>query len=409
MGFAVVDVETTGFAAGRDRIIEIAVVHLSPTGAITDEWCTLLNPHRDLGPQHIHGITTREVLPAPAFADIAGDLLARLSGRVLVAHNLSFDARFLHAELTQTGIPLPPGATEGLCTMTLAPHYLPTPRRNLAACCAAAGIPLTNAHSALHDARATAALLAHYLAADGFTTPPGPSAPGTAHFPARGSRPTPSSLTAPTDPAHLPTAGLSTPGSPTTTADPAHRLAASLPTPDNLTALAAPAHLPAASLSTTSRPTGPDWIALLAAAQSLRWPPVPARNTPVVHRSPGPRTTRPRRPRYRNRTTSVHNGHSATYPGLPSPTPLPAGFRLGPGDRIAFTGQTDQPRELLQAHATAAGLVTHPENVCRWTKVVVAADPDSLSTKARKARDYRIPIITEPVFARLLAELRTPG
>jgi hypothetical protein len=40
----------------------------------------LVNPARDLGPQHIHGIQSRDVLPAPFFADIAGDLAIGLAG-----------------------------------------------------------------------------------------------------------------------------------------------------------------------------------------------------------------------------------------------------------------------------------------------------------------------------------------
>ena len=34
-------------------------------------------------------------------------------------------------------------------------------------------------------------------------------------------------------------------------------------------------------------------------------------------------------------------------------------------------------------------------------KLVVAADPDSLSGKARKARDYGIPVVTEDGFERI--------
>jgi len=34
--------------------------------------------------------------------------------------------------------------------------------------------------------------------------------------------------------------------------------------------------------------------------------------------------------------------------------------------------------------------------------LVIAADPDSLSGKARKAADYGIPIVTERAFAGLL-------
>jgi DNA polymerase-3 subunit epsilon len=35
-------------------------------------------------------------------------------------------------------------------------------------------------------------------------------------------------------------------------------------------------------------------------------------------------------------------------------------------------------------------------------KLLVAADPDTLSGKGRKARDYGIPVITEDAFAGML-------
>lgn len=41
--------------------------------------------------------------------------------------------------------------------------------------------------------------------------------------------------------------------------------------------------------------------------------------------------------------------------------------------------------------------------VTKKVKLVVAADPDSLSGKARKARDYGIPVVTEDGFARMLS------
>lgn len=39
------------------------------------------------------------------------------------------------------------------------------------------------------------------------------------------------------------------------------------------------------------------------------------------------------------------------------------------------------------------------------TKVVVAADPDSLSGKAKKARGYAIPIVTEGAFGQMLEDM----
>ena len=94
-GFAVVDVETTGLFPGIHRIAEIAVVHVEPDGTISNRWKTLVNPERDLGPQHIHGIRAADILHAPVFADIAHDVMDLLAGRVLVAHNVHFDYRFV--------------------------------------------------------------------------------------------------------------------------------------------------------------------------------------------------------------------------------------------------------------------------------------------------------------------------
>jgi len=162
-GFAVVDLETTGLYPRTDRVVEAAVVHLSADGQITGEFGTLINPGRDVGPTRIHGIRAADVLHAPAFADAAATIWQLLSGRVLVAHNVPFDARFMEAEFNRCGGRMPPPV---MCTMQLASYYLPDlPGRNLAACCAAANIPLTRWHSAMDDARAAAQLLACYRAA----------------------------------------------------------------------------------------------------------------------------------------------------------------------------------------------------------------------------------------------------
>jgi DNA polymerase-3 subunit epsilon len=169
-GFAVVDLETTGlYPGGRDRVVEVAVVSVDAKGCVVADWSTLVNPCRDVGPTSLHGLRPRDLVNAPAFGDVAAELAGLLAGRVLAAHNLSFDARFLTAEYAALGYPgVPLTAGHGICTMRLARHYLSYAARSLADCCAVAGWRHENAHSALSDAHAAARLLGCYLeAADG--------------------------------------------------------------------------------------------------------------------------------------------------------------------------------------------------------------------------------------------------
>lgn len=160
--FAVVDVETTGLFHQVDRIIEIAVIRVEGNGNLVDEYVTLVNPNRDLGPTHIHGLTAKEVRDAPTFAEIAGDVLERLSGAVFVSHNVQFDFKFMQSEMSRLGHVLP--ETPLLCTMQLAGNVDSNiPGRSCEACCTHFGIPFEQTHSAYHDAKATAQLLTQCL------------------------------------------------------------------------------------------------------------------------------------------------------------------------------------------------------------------------------------------------------
>ena len=145
---AVVDVETTGFSR-HDRVVEFACVTVVD-GAVVDEYETLIQPNRDPGPVHVHGITPDMLQTAPQFDAVAGDIASRLDGAVLVAHNISFDIRMLRQEAQRlTGTDFDPG--EGLCTYKLT-------RQKLALAAADAGLPEPN-HTALTDARTVALLV----------------------------------------------------------------------------------------------------------------------------------------------------------------------------------------------------------------------------------------------------------
>jgi len=166
--YAVIDIETTGLSlAYHHRILEIAVVLVDDDGNLVYEWETLLNPQRDVGATEIHGLTAAAVYSAPTFDQIAAELESLLRGRVPVAHNLTFDALFLSAEYERLGYSVPLSPTSGLCTMRLASLYLPAGPRTLEACCDCIGCRIESAHAALEDARATAKLLSHYIQKDG--------------------------------------------------------------------------------------------------------------------------------------------------------------------------------------------------------------------------------------------------
>jgi DNA polymerase-3 subunit epsilon len=91
-------------------------------------------------------------------------------------------------------------------------------------------------------------------------------------------------------------------------------------------------------------------------------------------------------------------------PGIGAEVVDPARFGLNVCDLVVFTGDMDVPREEWIARAASAGLVAH-SGVTKKVALVIAADPDSLSGKARKAADYGIPIVTEHAFSLLLDDL----
>lgn len=155
---AVIDVETTGLYR-TDRVVEIAIVTMDATGRVTDEFDTLVNPHRDPGPVWIHGVTASMLIDAPGFDDIAGHVAARLNGAVVVAHNLGFDTRMIGQEFTRAGIDVDWGA--GLDT-------LQATGCKLGVACAEYGISQQGAHRALYDARSTGQLL--LAVSDAFTS-----------------------------------------------------------------------------------------------------------------------------------------------------------------------------------------------------------------------------------------------
>jgi DNA polymerase-3 subunit epsilon len=161
-GFAVIDVETTGFSPEVDRIVEVAMVILDAAGSEIDAFCTLVDPGRDPGPTHVHGISEEMLTGAPTFAAIHPHLAQQLSGRVVVGHNVDrFDLAFLRAECRRVGgDALVAGPIATVDTLRMAQRHLDLPgKARLVDCCDHFALSWVDHHNALGDARVTAALL----------------------------------------------------------------------------------------------------------------------------------------------------------------------------------------------------------------------------------------------------------
>jgi len=165
LGYAVVDVETTGMRARMgDRVTEIAVVHVDGD-RVGVAFESLVNPEVPI-PRYIAaltGIDDAMVRGAPRFDEVADQVLAALNGRVFVAHNARFDWAFVRAEVERAGGLAP--RVQRLCTVRLTRALVPElGRRNLDSVMYFFGVEADRRHRAGGDALATAAVLRRLLA-----------------------------------------------------------------------------------------------------------------------------------------------------------------------------------------------------------------------------------------------------
>jgi len=164
--FVVVDLETTGLDVEGASILEIGAIRISQL-KIVDRFETLLRPLGKL-PRTIvalTGIHDAMVAEAPAERRALPSFvrwLDRTPTAPFVAHNASFDHRFVSRALDLCGLPPYRGAV--LCTRKLARRLIPElGRYNLDQLCAHFGIANRARHRALGDAEATARALLDLL------------------------------------------------------------------------------------------------------------------------------------------------------------------------------------------------------------------------------------------------------
>ncbi len=167
--FAVVDVETTGFSARIENVIELGIsVQLG--GREVQSFSSLVGPAVPVSPfiTRLTGLRQSDLRTAPLFADIVTSVARCFDGvDFVVAHNVAFDRAFLEVAFVECRRDFPP----------LLPWIDPVPiaRKHLGFAklgrvAAHYGIAHDRAHRALDDARVTATVLYRLAAEVGLTT-----------------------------------------------------------------------------------------------------------------------------------------------------------------------------------------------------------------------------------------------
>ena len=105
--YVVFDIETTGFSAENDRIIEIGAVRVEK-GEITDKFSVFVNPQLPIPfeIEKLTGISDEMVMNEPAIEKILPQFLDFCKGAVMVAHNAGFDMSFIRKNSRTTGAAL---------------------------------------------------------------------------------------------------------------------------------------------------------------------------------------------------------------------------------------------------------------------------------------------------------------
>ncbi|MEM9546749.1 MAG: exonuclease domain-containing protein [Bacteroidota bacterium] len=163
--YAVVDLETTGGIAKRDKITEIGIVIFDGKEVIKT-YQTLVNPGRSIPPEitRITGITNEMVTDAPFFYEVAKDVVELTEGAIFVAHNVRFDYSFLKEQFASLGYTF---TKRQLCTVRLSRRAFPGLRSySLGNLIRHFNIEVGARHRALDDALATAELLKKILNQD---------------------------------------------------------------------------------------------------------------------------------------------------------------------------------------------------------------------------------------------------
>ena len=153
------DLETTGLNTSQDRIIEFALIRITPHGDVLER-VRRFNPGIPIPPDAtaIHGITDADVADEPPFSATARSLAELLEGCDLAGFNIKgFDIPMLLAEFKRAGVPFSLQGRRLIDAQAI--FHREEPRDLSAAARFYLGREHREAHTALGDIRTTAAVL----------------------------------------------------------------------------------------------------------------------------------------------------------------------------------------------------------------------------------------------------------
>lgn len=148
-----VDIETNGGNGERGRITEIALIRVEE-GEVVEEYTTLINPGSPIPYwiTRLTGITNDDLVDAPYFDEVAGEIARILDGAIFVAHNVRFDFSFVKRQLEAVGYTFRPKL---FCTVRMSRALYPENKgHSLEKIIARHGISVDDRHRAYADAKA---------------------------------------------------------------------------------------------------------------------------------------------------------------------------------------------------------------------------------------------------------------
>ena len=153
--FIAVDLETTGLEFDKDEIIEVALVRFKDGKAAESLDCLVKPLNVKLRPfiEKLTGITQKELDGSEDFAALAGKIRGFIGDDPIVAHNASFDARFLRQSFAKVGIAFDEHPVWDSLTLSRI-AFQDVPNHRLDTLVQALGIERSRAHRALPDAEA---------------------------------------------------------------------------------------------------------------------------------------------------------------------------------------------------------------------------------------------------------------